>query len=87
MIDNLLVQIHLIIVMVRWTGLAPWKFEFSFPGSLTSTLHLEQSWTVWPRGALRGGIPVSFLEPLCRSWSHFVGIYCQKFTKSSKNDF
>ena len=23
--------------MVRWTGLAPWDFEFSFPGSLTST--------------------------------------------------
>ena len=27
-IDNLL---------VRWTGLAPWEFEFPFPGSLTST--------------------------------------------------
>ena len=25
-IDNLLVRIHLIIVMIRWTGLAPWKF-------------------------------------------------------------
>ena len=23
--------------MVRWTGLAPWEFEFPFPGSLTST--------------------------------------------------
>ena len=23
--------------MLRWTGLAPWKFEFPFPGSLTST--------------------------------------------------
>ena len=36
-IDNLLVRIHFIIVMIRWTGLAPWKFEFTFPGSLTST--------------------------------------------------
>ena len=36
-IDNLLVRIHFIIVMIRWTGLAPWEFEFSFPGSLTST--------------------------------------------------
>ena len=36
-IDNLLVRIHLIIVMIRWTGPAPWKFEFPFPGSLTST--------------------------------------------------
>ena len=37
-IDNLLVRIHLIIAMIRWTGLAPWEFEFPFPGSLTSTL-------------------------------------------------
>jgi len=25
--DNLLVRIHFIIVMIRWTGLAPWEFE------------------------------------------------------------
>ena len=36
-IDNLLVRIHFIIVMIRWTGLAPWGFEFPFPGSLTYT--------------------------------------------------
>jgi len=36
-IDNLLVRIHFIIVMIKWTGLAPWEFEFPFPGSLTST--------------------------------------------------
>ena len=36
-IDNLLVRIHCIIVMIRWTGLAPWEFEFAFPGSLIST--------------------------------------------------
>ena len=23
--------------MIRWTGLAPWEFEFPFPGSLTTT--------------------------------------------------
>ena len=23
--------------MIKWTGLAPWEFEFPFPGSLTST--------------------------------------------------
>ena len=43
-VDNLLIRIHFIIMMIRWTGLAPWKFEFPFPGSLTSTflggLHL-----------------------------------------------
>ena len=31
------VRIHFIIVMIRWTGLAPWEFEFPFPGSLIST--------------------------------------------------
>jgi hypothetical protein len=36
-IDNLLVRIHFFIEMIRWTGLAPWKFEFPLPGSLTST--------------------------------------------------
>ena len=36
-IDNLMVRIHFIIVMIRWTGLAPWEFEFPFPGGLTST--------------------------------------------------
>ena len=30
-IDNLLVRIHFIIVMIKWTGLAPWEFEFPFP--------------------------------------------------------
>ena len=34
-VDNLLVRIHFIIEMMWWTGLAPWEFEFSFPGSLT----------------------------------------------------
>ena len=37
MIDNLLVRIHRIIVMIRWTGLATREFAFPFPGSLTST--------------------------------------------------
>jgi len=27
LIDNLLVRIHFIIVMIRWTGLAAWEFE------------------------------------------------------------
>ena len=30
-IDNLLVRIHSTIVMIGWTGLAPWEFEFPFP--------------------------------------------------------
>jgi len=36
-IENLLVRIRFIIEMIRWTGLAPWGFEFPFPGSLLST--------------------------------------------------
>ena len=36
-IDNLLDRIHFIVVMIRRTGLAPWEFQFPFPGSLTST--------------------------------------------------
>jgi len=47
-IDNLLVRINFIIVVIRCTGLAPRKFEFPFPGSLTSTsLEVGRlSWTV-----------------------------------------
>jgi hypothetical protein len=40
-IDNLLVRIHFISVMIRWTGFAPWGFEFPFPGSLISTFLIE----------------------------------------------
>jgi len=29
-IDSLLVRIHFIIVMIGWTGLAPWEFESPF---------------------------------------------------------
>ena len=36
-IDNLLVRIHYITVMIRWTGLALWELGFPFSGSLTST--------------------------------------------------
>ena len=32
--DNLLVRINFIIVMIRWTGLAPWEFEFLFQVAL-----------------------------------------------------
>ena len=40
-----------------------------------------------PQKALCGGIPDPYLEPLTRTWSHFVGIYRQKLMKYSKNDF
>ena len=47
-LDNLLVRIHFIIVMIRWTGLAPWEFESPFPGSLTSTF-LGKPYTQKPK--------------------------------------
>jgi hypothetical protein len=36
-IDSLMARIHLVIAIIRWTGLGPWEFEFPFPGSLAST--------------------------------------------------
>ena len=41
-IDNLLVRIHFVIVMIRWTGLAPREFEFPFPGRLGPDLIMAE---------------------------------------------
>ena len=42
-IDNLPVRIRFLIVMIRWTGLAPLESDFRFPGSLISAfLYLQQ---------------------------------------------
>ena len=40
-IDSLLVRIHYIIVMIKWTGLAPWEFEFTDSGARTGASPLE----------------------------------------------
>jgi len=37
---QVLVRIRFIIEMIWWIGLAPWEFEFPFPGSLISTLQV-----------------------------------------------
>ena len=34
LIATLLVRIHFGIVMIRWTGLAPWEIEFPFQAAL-----------------------------------------------------
>ena len=60
------------------------KYDTSGDGQLDE---FELKANPLPQKALCGGIPSSFLEPSPRSWSHFVGIYRQKLTKSSKNDF
>ena len=36
--DNLLARINFVIEIIWLTGLAPWVFEFHFPGSLLSTV-------------------------------------------------
>ena len=51
-----------ITVMIRWTGLAPWEFEFLFPGSLTSTFLLALAGTdgaAASAGGVRGQQPRS----------------------------
>jgi len=55
MIDNRLVRIHFIIMMIRRTGLAPWDFEFTSPGSLTSIFPQVY---VYPVGAAGRGVAV-----------------------------
>ena len=44
-IDNLLVRIHLIIVMIRWTGLTP--LGSKNPGSFTSTFLEVRLHLIW----------------------------------------
>ena len=61
-IDNLLVQIHFIIVMIRWTGLAPWELEFPFPRSLTSTF-LTGGGGGWDGGDADHRCPVAGVRP------------------------
>ena len=48
---------------------------------------IRRKGVIAPHKVLCGGIPCPCLEPLARSWSHFVGIYRQKLMKSSKTDF
>jgi hypothetical protein len=50
LIGNLLVRIHCIIVMITWTGLAPWEFEFLFSGSLTCTFLASRRVLLYARG-------------------------------------
>ena len=56
-IDNLLVRIHCIIVMIRWTGLAPWEFQVSGVGG-----------TLVPRRPIRRG---AHAEAGCRYFFFF----------------
>jgi len=54
-IDNLLVRIHFIIVMIRWTGLAPWEFEFPFAARRRRASCLRpMRWSAWTRSREEG---------------------------------
>jgi len=70
-IDNLLVRIHFIIVMIRWTGLAPWEFEFPFPGSLTSTFLIKDRGRCW-LGSRRGARRTGALGGMMPRWSQAI---------------
>ena len=74
-IDNLLVRTHFIIEMIWWTGLAPWEFEFLFPGSLTYTflvltcqIQMEILKAFSPESAIWGAVGHVYAPPRrCRA--------------------
>ena len=61
-IDNLLVRIHVIIVMIQWTGLAPWELKFPYPGSLTSTFQGQLIHSISQGHSITQRISVQILE-------------------------
>ena len=50
--------------MIKWTGLAPWDFDFPFPGSLTFTFLKVLSPMENPRESVLCGKPTG-PDPLC----------------------
>ena len=61
-IDNLLVRVHFIIIMIRWTGLAPQVFELPFPGSRMSTFISPTK----VKAKLHTRLPLAFLLECCK---------------------
>ena len=82
-IENMLIRIHCIILMMRWTGLALCEFEFPFPGSLTSTfLHPPTA----PEGSSRP--PLTCLRPVGRSLATHLSLAtqgCQEVRLASRH--
>ena len=61
--------LSVIIGMIRWTGFAPWEFEYPFPGSPTSTvlfvsLNLATHYPLPLRGATHSMSPSQKCYPL-----------------------
>ena len=62
-IDNLLVRIHIVIEMIRLTGLAPWEFEDPFSGSLISAHRLSgPRWGAWILTLEKSGLSPKVVE-------------------------
>jgi len=61
--------------MIWWTGLAPWEFEFPFPGSLISTFLVA----AWPRKARR-----EFHWRTSQFWTLFLELCQQRAQKARK---
>jgi len=71
-IDNLLVRIHFIIEMIWWTGLAPWKFELPFPGSLIYTFLVEEEKGLGPRPVVGEAVVEPLVEHVALWEPHFL---------------
>jgi len=77
LVDNLLVRFHFMVVMIGWTGLAPW--EFPFPGSLTSTFLGNPAQEIWnPKLDVQKPPRVSVSSTLATRWVTRVS-FGQKF--------
>ena len=92
-IDNLLVRIHFIILMMRWTSIASWEFEFPFPGSLTSTFLFRTSEiirsAVWRCALIRGNQFFSRFLVFKKSKMYFtsdINVFVRSFFPSSENE-
>ena len=57
----LLVRIHFIIVMIRWTGLTPWEFEFPFPQMNMMAYESDYMWFFELYGNTLFGWPTTLL--------------------------
>ena len=60
-------------MMIRWTGLAPWEFEFPFPGSLTSTFLVGQGIASSGRSGTLVRVKRENLERVESSYTSIVG--------------
>ena len=74
LIDNLLVRIHFIIVMIRWTGLAPWSWEgFTVGETLAAPAPNACAHTISTLEATQGQILSQSPTDATQFWWHLYG--------------